>query len=129
MTDPISDLVVRINNARKAHLPSINFNTSKLTTAISEVLQKEGYIESFKVINVRNHKTTIINLKYKQTISTINGIKQISKPGLRIYQSCDKLPYVLKGLGTAIISTNKGILTDKQARAAHLGGEVLIYVW
>ena len=129
MNDPIADLVVRIKNANKARIPSVSLSGSNLTTSIIDVLKKEGYIAQYKVVSTNKKKTTVIDLKYKNSIPTINGIKQISKPGLRVYQECAKLPKVLNGLGTAIISTNKGIMTDKEARQSNLGGEVLIYVW
>ena len=129
MTDPISDLVVRIKNANKAHIPSISFSSSSLTSSIAEVLKQEGYIENYKIISLNKKKTTIIDLKYKNLLPVIHGIKQISKPGLRVYQECKKLPYVLHGLGTAVISTSKGVMTDKEARKNKIGGEVLIYVW
>ncbi|MBQ6954900.1 MAG: 30S ribosomal protein S8 [Mycoplasma sp.] len=129
MTDPISDLVVRIKNANKAHIPSISFSSSSLTSSIAEVLKQEGYIENYKIISHNKKKTTIIDLKYKNLLPVIHGIKQISKPGLRVYQECKKLPYVLHGLGTAVISTSKGVMTDKEARKNKIGGEVLIYIW
>ena len=129
MTDPISDLVVRINNANRAKISSITFNSSSLTSSIAKVLKQEGYIENYKIISHNKKKSTIINLKYKNLISAIHGIKQISKPGLRVYQECGKLPYVLHGIGTAIISTSKGVMTDKEARKNKVGGEVLIFVW
>ena len=129
MTDPISDLVVRIKNANKAHIPSISFSSSSLTSSIAEVLKQEGYIENYKIISHNKKKTTIIDLKYKNLVPVIHGIKQISKPGLRVYQECKKLPYVLHGLGTAVISTSKGVMTDKEARKNKIGGEVLIYIW
>ena len=129
MTDPISDLVVRIKNANKAHIPSISFSSSSLTSSIAEVLKQEGYIENYKIISHNKKKTTIIDLKYKNLLPVIHGIKQISKPGLRVYQECKKLPYLLHGLGTAVISTSKGVMTDKEARKNKIGGEVLIYIW
>ena len=129
MTDPISDLVVRIKNANKAHIPSISFSSSSLTSSIAEVLKQKGYIENYKIISHNKKKTTIIDLKYKNLLPVIHGIKQISKPGLRVYQECKKLPYVLHGLGTAVISTSKGVMTDKEARKNKIGGEVLIYIW
>ncbi|MCF0158600.1 MAG: 30S ribosomal protein S8 [Veillonella sp.] len=128
MTDPISDLIVRLKNANKNKQASISFAGSKLITSILDVLKNEGYIANYKIINHKNRKTTIVELKYKNLIPTINGIKQISKPGLRVYQPCETLPRVLNGLGIAIISTSKGILTDKQARQQRLGGEVLLHV-
>ena len=129
MTDPISDLVVRINNANRAKISSITFDSSSLTSSIAEVLMQEGYIENYKIINHNKKKSTIINLKFKNLVPVIHGIKQISKPGLRVYQECKKLPYVLHGIGTAIISTSKGVMSDKEARKNKIGGEVLIFVW
>ncbi|MBP5256884.1 MAG: 30S ribosomal protein S8 [Mycoplasma sp.] len=129
MTDPISDLVVRINNANKAKISSITFDSSSLTSSIAEVLMQEGYIENYKIINHNKKKSTIINLKFKNSVPVIHGIKQISKPGLRVYQECKKLPYVLHGIGTAIISTSKGVMSDREARKNKIGGEVLIFVW
>ncbi len=129
MTDPIANLVVRIKNANKARIPSISFFGSNLISSILTVLKNEGYITDFKVITVNRRKNTLVELKYKNSIPTINGIKQISKPGLRVYQQANKLPRVLHGLGIAIISTSKGIMTDAQARKENLGGEVLMYVW
>lgn len=129
MTDPIANLVIRLKNANKAKLPSITFNASKLVTSIVEVLASEGYISSYKVITKNKRKTMMIVLKYKNLVPTINGIRQISKPGLRVYQEAKKLPRVLHGLGIAIISTSQGVMTDYQARKLNLGGEVLVYVW
>ena len=129
MTDPISDLVVRINNANRAKISSITFNSSSLTSSIAEVLKQEGYIENYKIISHNKKKSTIINLKYKNLIPVIHGIKQISKPGLRIYQEAKKIPKVLNGLGIAIISTTQGIITDKLARKNNVGGEIIAYLW
>jgi small subunit ribosomal protein S8 len=129
--DPISDLVVKIKNASKAHHADAIIQTSSLTSAILTVLKDEGYITDFEV---KNHKSsdkkqrTIIKLKYKEQTPVITGIKQISKPGLRVYQENKKLPKVLNGLGIAIISTSQGVVTDKFARKNNLGGEVIAYV-
>lgn len=128
MIDPISDLVVRIKNANKAKMPSISFTGSNLTIAILDVLKAEGYITNYKIFKKANRRNVLVELKYKKLIPTINGIKQISKPSLRVYMEAKKLPHVLHGLGIAIISTSKGIMTDAQARKANLGGEVLLYV-
>lgn len=128
MTDPIADLTVRIKNANKARIPSISFYGSNLISSILAVLKNEGYITNYKVIKNRNRLNTIVELKYKNLVPTINGIKQISKPGLRVYQQASNLPHVLHGLGIAIISTSQGVMTDNQARKAKLGGEVLMYV-
>jgi small subunit ribosomal protein S8 len=128
MTDPISDLVTRINNANRAKIQTITFSSSNLTSSIAEVLKQEGYIENYKIISHDKKKSTIINLKFKNLVPVIHGIKQISKPGLRVYQECKKLPYVLHGIGTAIISTSKGVMTDREARKNKIGGEVLVFV-
>lgn len=130
--DPIADLLIKIKNANRARLPFVKIQTSKLTSNILKVLLDEGYIASyFEVENKQQSKikTTTIKLKYKNQIPTINGLKQISKPGLRIYTSCEKMPTVLNGLGIAIVSTSHGIMTNKQAKKANLGGEVIAYVW
>ena len=129
MIDPIADLIIRIKNASKAHLQSIKFNSSNLTNSIVDVLKRQGYIDDYKVLVDNKRKSTIVNLKYKNSISPINGIRQISKPGLRVYQESKKLPYVLNGLGIAIISTSKGLMTDQEARKLKIGGEILLYVW
>ena len=129
MTDPISDLIVRLKNANKNKQAQISFAGSNLITSILDVLKAEGYIANYKIINHKKRKTTIVELKYKNLIPTINGIKQISKPGLRVYQPCESLPRVLNGLGIAIVSTSKGVITDKEARKQKLGGEVLLHVW
>lgn len=128
--DPISDLLVRIKMGTKAKKETIEVNSSKLVNNILKLLKEEGYIEDFKVNKLENNKSsTTITLKYKNNISTITGVRQISKPGLRIYSEADKLPKVLNGLGIAIISTSKGLMTDKNARKNHVGGEVIAYVW
>ncbi len=129
--DPISDLITKINNARKAKLPEVTIYTSKLTTAILDVLKEQGYIEDYAIAKDKksSNKVTTIKLKYKNFISSISGMKQISKPGLRVYQESKKLPKVLNGLGIAIISTSQGIVTDKFARKNNLGGEIIAYVW
>ena len=128
MTDPISDLIVRLKNANKNKQAQISFAGSNLITSILDVLKAEGYIANYKIINHKKRKTTIVELKYKNLIPTINGIKQISKPGLRVYQPCESLPRVLNGLGIAIVSTSKGVITDKEARKQKLGGEVLLHI-
>lgn len=130
--DPIADLIIKIKNAHRAKLQEISIVTSNITNAILNVLKKEGYIDSYNIVNAgkKNKKrVTIVTLKYKNSMPCINGIKQISKPGLRIYQESKKLPKVLNGLGIAIVSTNMGIITDKEARANNVGGEVIAYVW
>lgn len=129
--DPIAELITKINNARKTHKQEVSFATSKLKTSILELLVKEGYIKSFETRKLENNKSkTIVKLKYKNsTTSSINGFKQISKPGLRIYATHQELPKVLNGLGVAIITTSKGVMSDKQARKENVGGEVIAYIW
>jgi len=129
-TDPIADMLTRIRNGFTAHLAKVSVPASKEKLTIANILVKEGYIVSCEEVNEGNHKNLLITLKYDENgESVIQGIKRISKPGLRVYAEKDKLPKVISGLGIAIVSTNKGILTDKQARAAGVGGEVLAFVW
>ena len=128
MSDPIADMLTRIRNANTAKHDTVDVPTSKMKLAIAEILLKEGYIKNFEIVE---DKTIRIELKYgaDKNEKIISGIKRISKPGLRIYTDVENMPKVLGGLGIAIISTNKGILTDKEARKANVGGEVLAYVW
>lgn len=133
--DPIADLICKIKNANMAKLPYVKIQTSSLTTNILKIMQEEGYILGFeqKVFKAKKKngkkQFTYIKLKYKNRIPVINGIKQISKPGLRIYQEAKKIPKVLNGLGIAIISTTQGIITDKLARKNNVGGEIIAYLW
>ena len=129
-TDPIADMLTRIRNANSAKHKTVDVPASKMKTAIAEILFKEGYIKSFEVINNENQGIIIITLKYDEKgTRVIDGIKRISKPGLRVYAGKEELPRVLNGLGIAIISTSKGLKTDKEAREAGMGGEVLAYIW
>lgn len=129
-TDPIADMLTRIRNGLTAHLESVSIPASKEKLAIAEILLKEGYISAYEEVANAKYKDIKVTLKYDQNgESVIQGIKRISKPGLRVYAEKDKLPKVISGLGIAIVSTNKGILTDKQARAAGVGGEVMAFVW
>ncbi len=129
-TDPIADMLTRIRNGLTAKLASVSVPASKEKLTIANILLKEGYIANCEEVQDGNHKNIIITLKYDENgDAVIQGIKRISKPGLRVYAEKDKLPQVISGLGIAIVSTNKGILTDKQARAAGVGGEVLAFVW
>ena len=129
-TDPIADMLTRIRNANSAKHKTVDVPSSKMKTAIAEILFKEGYIKSFEIISNENQGIIRITLKYDEKgTRVIDGIKRISKPGLRVYASKDELPQVLNGLGIALISTSKGIKTDKEARNEGLGGEVLAYVW
>ena len=130
ITDPIADMLTRIRNANSAKHKTVDIPASKMKTAIAEILFKEGYIKSFELINNENQGIIRITLKYDEKgARVIDGIKRISKPGLRVYAGKEELPRVLNGLGTAIISTSKGLKTDKEAREAGMGGEVLAYVW
>ena len=129
-TDPIADMLTRIRNANSAKHKTVDVPSSKMKTAIAEILFKEGYIKSFEIISDENQGIIRITLKYDEKgTRVIDGIKRISKPGLRVYASKDELPKVLNGLGIAIISTPKGLKTDKEAREAGIGGEVLAYIW
>ena len=129
-TDPIADMLTRIRNANSAKHKTVDVPSSKMKTAIAEILFKEGYIKSFELISDENQGIIRITLKYDEKgTRVIDGIKRISKPGLRVYANKEELPKVLNGLGTAIISTSQGLKTDKEAREAGIGGEVLAYVW
>ena len=125
MTDPIADMLTRIRNANQNRAPFCEIPTSKVKTEIAKILKDEGFIEDYKI----DGNTTTLTLKYKNKERVITGLKRISKPGLRVYAGRDELPTVLNGLGIAIISTSKGIMTDKEARVNSLGGEVIAYVW
>ena len=129
-TDPIADMLTRIRNANSAKHKTVDVPSSKMKTAIAEILFKEGYIKSFELINNETQGIIRITLKYDEKgVRVIDGIKRISKPGLRVYAGKEELPRVLNGLGIAIISTSKGLMTDKEAREAGIGGEVLAYIW
>ncbi len=130
MTDPIADLLTRIRNANMVYHESLEVPSSKLKKEIVEILKREGFIRDYEYIEDNKQGILRIYLKYgpnKERV--ITGLKRISKPGLRIYVKADEVPRVLNGLGIAILSTSKGVLTDKEARAQHVGGEVIAYVW
>ena len=131
MSDPIADMLTRIRNANTAKHDTVDVPSSKMKLAIADILLKEGYIRKYDLIDEGSYKTIRITLKYgaDKNEKIISGIKRISKPGLRVYAGSEDLPKVLGGLGIAIISTNKGVLTDKEARAQGVGGEVLAFVW
>ena len=131
MSDPIADMLTRIRNANTAKHDVVDVPASKMKIAIAEILLKEGYIKSYNVEEVGSFKTIHITLKYgkDKNEKVISGLKRISKPGLRVYATAGELPRVLGGLGVAIISTNKGVLTDKEARTQNVGGEVLAFIW
>ena len=130
ITDPVADMLTRIRNANTAKHESVDVPASNLKKAIAKILLDEGYIKSYEVVEDGTQGVIRIQLKYlagKENV--ISGLRRVSKPGLRVYAGADELPRVLKGLGIAIISTSKGVMTDKAARANHVGGEVLAFVW
>ena len=131
MTDPIADMLTRIRNANTAKHDTVDVPASKMKLAIADILLNEGYIAKYDIVEDGNFKTIRITLKYgaDKNEKVISGLKRISKPGLRVYASKDELPKVLGGLGTAIISTNQGVITDKEARKLNVGGEVLCFIW
>ena len=129
-TDPIADMLTRIRNANSQKHKTVDVPNSNMKKAIADILFKEGYIAAYEEINDNSQGVIRITLKYDEKGNrVIDGLKRISKPGLRVYAKHDELPRVLNGLGIAIVSTSKGIMTDKQARNAGLGGEVLAYIW
>ncbi len=131
MSDPIADMLTRIRNANTAKHDTVDIPASKMKIAIADILVDEGYIVKYDIINEGSYKTIHVKLKYgvDKNEKIITGLKRISKPGLRVYVNRDQLPRVLGGLGVAIISTNKGVITDKEARKQNVGGEVLAFVW
>ena len=131
MSDPIADMLARIRNANTAKHDTVDVPSSKMKVAIADILEKEGYITKYEIVEDGNFKTIRITLKYgaDKNEKIITGIKRISKPGLRAYVGKDDIPKVLGGLGIAILSTNQGIITDKEARKLQVGGEVLAFVW
>ena len=131
MSDPIADMLTRIRNANTAKHDTVDVPSSKMKLAIADILVKEGFIKKYDVVEDGNFKTIRITLKYgkDKNEKIISGIKRISKPGLRIYANKEDMPKVLGGLGVAIISTNQGVITDKQARELGVGGEVIAFVW
>ena len=130
LTDPIADMLTRIRNAARANKDTVSMPSTKVLVEIARVMEEEGYIASHTVEDTKPQKTLTIELKYGPRRSrVIRGLRRISKPGLRIYSSVDDLPRVLGGLGTAIVSTSKGMMCDRDARKAGVGGEVIAYVW
>jgi len=130
ITDPIADLLTRIRNASQAKHATVDVPASNMKKAIAQILVDEGYVTSYKVTEDNKQGVITITLKYTDNMQpVITGLRRISKPGLRIYTSCEDMPKVLKGIGTAIVSTPKGVMTDKQARKENVGGEVLAFVW
>ena len=130
VTDPIADMLTRIRNANAMRYKEVEVPASRIKLEIARILKEEGYISDVKIKKDKVQDVMVLNLKYgEKKERVITGLKRISKPGLRVYAKVEELPRVLNGLGIAIISTSKGIMTDKEARQANLGGEVLIYVW
>lgn len=129
ITDPIADMLTRIRNANTAKHPTVDVPASNMKKAIAQILLDEGYIKNFQLIDDGTQGVIRITLKYNGSEKVISGLRRVSKPGLRVYAGADELPRVLRGLGIAIVSTSKGVMTDKAARAQHIGGEVLAFVW
>ena len=130
ITDPIADMLTRIRNAGAARHATVEVPASSMKKAIAQILLDEGYIKAFEVIENGTQGTIKVTLKYSANKEkAISGLRRVSKPGLRVYAGADELPRVLKGLGIAIVSTSKGVMTDKKARELHIGGEVLAFVW
>ena len=131
MSDPIADMLTRIRNANTAKHDTVDVPSSKMKLAIAKILLDEGYIRKYDVVDDGNFKNIHITLKYgsDKNEKVLTGIKRISKPGLRVYAGSEEMPKVLGGLGIAIVSTNLGVMTDKEARKQHVGGEVLAYIW
>ena len=130
ITDPVADMLTRIRNANTAKHEKVDVPASNLKKAIAQILLDEGYIKAYEIVDDGTQGIIRITLKYlagKEKV--ISGLRRVSKPGLRVYAGADELPKVLKGLGVAIISTSKGVMTDKAARANHVGGEVLAFIW
>lgn len=132
MTDPIADMLTRLRNANTAMHDEVAMPSSKVKEALAELLKKEGYIEDFAVADNtdRPGRTLTVTMKYSpERARIISGIKRVSKPGLRVYTKSDKIPRVLGGLGVAVVSTSQGLMTDREARKRHMGGEILCFVW
>ena len=130
ITDPIADMLTRIRNANSARHDTVDVPASNMKKSIAQILLDEGYIKSYQIVDDGTQGVIHITLKYgpgKEKV--ISGLRRVSKPGLRVYAGADELPKVLRGLGIAIVSTSKGVMTDKKAREAHVGGEVLAFVW
>ena len=129
ITDPIADMLTRIRNANSARHDTVDVPASNMKKSIAQILLDEGYIKSYQIVDDGTQGVIHITLKYNGKDKVITGLRRVSKPGLRVYVGADELPRVLRGLGIAIVSTSKGVMTDKAARAAHVGGEVLAFGW
>ena len=130
ITDPVADMLTRVRNANNAKHETVDVPASNMKKAIAQILLEEGYIKNFQLIDDGTQGVIRITLKYNAgKEKVLSGLRRVSKPGLRVYAGADELPRVLRGLGTAIVSTSKGVMTDKKAREAHVGGEVLAFIW
>ena len=129
ITDSVADMLTRIRNANSARHDTVDVPASNMKKSIAQILLDEGYIKSYQIVDDGTQGVIHITLKYNGKDKVITGLRRVSKPGLRVYVGADELPRVLRGLGIAIVSTSKGVMTDKAARAAHIGGEVLAFVW
>ena len=129
VTDTIADMLTRIRNANQMRYEEVNVPASNVKKEIARILKEEGFIKDYKIVSDNAQGTIVLTLKYNKKERVITGLKRISKPGLRVYAKNDEVPKVLNGLGIAIISTSKGIMTDKEARKENIGGEVLAYIW
>ena len=129
MSDVIADMLTRIRNANNAKHESVDVPASNMKKAIADILVKEGYIKGYQIVEDGKQGIIRVALKYNGKDKVIKGLRRVSKPGLRIYASCEDMPRVMNGLGVAIVSTSKGIMTDKEARKNNIGGEVLAFVW
>ena len=129
MSDPIADMLTRIRNANDAKHETVDIPASNMKRAIAEILLSEGYIKGYQIIEDGKQGVIRVTLKYVGKQKVIHGLRRVSKPGLRIYSNCEDMPKVMNGLGIAIVSTSKGIMTDKRARRENVGGEILAFVW
>ena len=130
VNDTVADMLTRIRNANAMRYKTVEVPSTKITRGIADILTKEGFIDGYDVNKFPSYDMLVLNLKYsKSKERVINGLKRISKPGLRVYAKADEMPRVLNGLGIAIVSTSEGLMTDKEARAKKIGGEVLAYIW
>lgn len=129
VTDPIADFLTRIRNASKAKKPKVEIPSSNMKKSLAEILKKQKFITDYTVIEDNKQNVLSIQLMYNNGTPAINGLQKVSTPGLRVYRGSDKLPRVLNGLGIAVVSTSKGLLTDKEARRESLGGEIVCYIW
>lgn len=130
MTDPIADMLTRVRNALAVNKETVEIPSSNMKKAIADIMLKEGYVEGVKLVEDGYSGKIVLTLKYVgKKKSVINALQRVSRPGLRVYANVENMPKVMDGLGIAIISTNKGVMTDKQAKAANVGGEVLCYIW